>query len=90
MNSVQKMEGYSSDSSVMVRLIISFILCPCVFGNLFKEVSSCPSDEVEWRERAQRKQCKEPIPDFMCAAIENQPGRFGEICTVVGLTGKGK
>lgn len=25
----------------------------------------------------------------LCAAIENQPGRFGEICTVVGLTSKG-
>lgn len=68
-------------------VILSFtFLCPYVRGNLFKEVSSCPSDGVEWRERAQKKQCKEPIPDFMCAAIENQPGRFGEICTVVGLT----
>lgn len=82
------MEGYSSDSSV--RLIISFILCRYVCGNLFIEVSSCPSSSDEWIHRSEKKQCKEPIPDFMCAAIENQPGRFGEICTIVGLTGKGK
>lgn len=68
-------------------VILSFtFLCQYVHGNLFKEVSSCPSDGVEWGERAQRKQCKEPIPDFMCAAIENQPGRFGEICTIVSLS----
>lgn len=83
------MEGYSFYSCVMVRLIISFILCPFICGNLFNEVSSCPSSEEAWRHRSEKKQCKEPIPDFMCAAIENQSGRFGEICTVVGLTGKG-
>ncbi|XP_052713799.1 uncharacterized protein LOC128187391 [Crassostrea angulata] len=84
------MEGYSYEFSFMVRLILSLIVCPYVCGNLFKEVSSCPSSEEEWRHRSEKKQCKEPIPDFMCAAVENQPGRFGEICTVVGLTGKGK
>lgn len=72
-------------------LILSFTcLCPYVRGNLFKEVSSCPSNEEEWRDRAQKKQCKDPISDFMCAAIENQPGRFGEICTVVSLSSRGK
>lgn len=84
------MDVYCSVSRVPIQLIMSLILSPYVCGNLFEEVSSCPSDEVKWRERAQKKECKEPIPDFMCAAIENQPGRFGEICTVVGLTGKGK
>lgn len=83
------MEGCIFDSSFMVRLILSLIKCRYVCGNLFKEVSSCPSSEEEWRHRSEKKQCKEPIPDFMCAAIENQQGRFGEICTVVGLTGKG-
>lgn len=83
------MEGYSYEFSFMVRLILSLIVCPYVCGNLFKEVSSCPSSEEEWRHRSEKKQCKEPIPDFMCAAVENQQGRFGEICTVAGLTGKG-
>lgn len=83
------MEGYSFDFSFMVRLIFSLVVCPYVCGNLFKEVSICPSSEEEWRHRSEKKQCKEPIPDFMCAAIENEPGRFGEICTVVGLTSKG-
>lgn len=78
------------DIVVSCVLILSFtFLCPYVRGNLFKEVSSCPSDGVEWRERAQKKQCREPIPDFMCAAIENQPGRFGEICTIAGLSTAG-
>eukprot|EP00105_Crassostrea_gigas_P011173 XP_011426729.1 PREDICTED: uncharacterized protein LOC105327802 isoform X1 [Crassostrea gigas] len=78
------------DIVVSCVLIFSFtFLCPYVRGNLFKEVSSCPSDGVEWRERAQKKQCREPIPDFMCAAIENQPGRFGEICTIAGLSTAG-
>nr|XP_034299294.1 uncharacterized protein LOC105329942 isoform X2 [Crassostrea gigas] len=82
------MEGYSFDSFLMVRLILCLIVCPYVWGNLFKEVSSCPSSKEEWRHRSEKKQCKEPIPDFMCAAIENQQRRFGEICTVVGLTSK--
>lgn len=87
--SALKMEGYSFDSFLIVRLILSLIVCPYVWGNLFKEVSSCPLSEEEWKHRSEKKQCKEPIPDFMCAAIENQRGRFGEICTNAGLTGKG-
>lgn len=83
------MEDYCSVSCVPIRLIISLLLCPHVNGSLFKEVSSCPSNDEEWRDRGQRKECKEPIPDFMCAAIENQPGRFGEICTFGGLISKG-
>lgn len=54
-----------------------------------KKVSSCPSNKEEWRARTQKKECKEPIPDFMCATIENQPRRFGEICTIGGLISKG-
>lgn len=73
-----------------IRLITVLLSCPYVNGNLFKEVSSCPLNKEEWKDRAQKKECKKPIPDFMCAAIENQPGRFGEICTFVGLTSKGK
>lgn len=79
------------DIVVSCVLIFSFtFLCPYVCGNRFEEVSSCPSDGVEWKDRAQKKQCKEPIADFMCGPIENQTGRFGEICTVAGLISKGK
>lgn len=74
------MEVYCSVSRVPIRLIISLLFCSYVIGNLFKEMSSCLSNEEEWSDRGQKKECKEPIPDFMCATIENQQGRFGEIC----------
>lgn len=84
-----KMEDYCSVSCLPIRLTMFLLLYSYVHGNLFEEVSSCPSNEEEWMDRAQKKRCQEPIPDYMCAAIENQPGRFGEICTVVGLTSEG-
>ncbi|XP_052712646.1 uncharacterized protein LOC128186792 [Crassostrea angulata] len=63
--------------------------CCYVGGNLFEEVKSCPINAEEWKNRAQKKKCQEPIPDFICAAIENRPGMFGEICTVAGLSEPG-
>lgn len=84
-----KMEDYCSVSCLPIRLTMFLLLYSYVHGNLFEEVSSCPSNKEEWMDRAQKKGCQEPIPDYMCAATENQPGRFGEICTVVGLTSKG-
>ncbi|XP_052714945.1 uncharacterized protein LOC128188130 [Crassostrea angulata] len=85
-----KMEDYCSVSCIPIRITMFLLLYSYVHGNLFEEVSSCPSNEEEWMDRAQKKRCQEPIPDYMCAAIENQPGRLGEICTVVGLTSKGE
>lgn len=83
-----KMEDYCSVSCLPI-LLMFLLLYSYVHGNLFEEVSSCPSNKEEWMDRAQKKGCQEPIPDYMCAAIENQTERFGEICTVVGLTSKG-
>lgn len=84
-----KMEHYCSASCLLIRLTMVLLLYSYVHGNLFEEVSSCPSNEEEWIDRAKKKGCQELIPDYMCASIENEPGRFGEICTVVGLTSKG-
>ena len=58
--------------------------------NRFKNVKFCPANAQEWGNRAQNKSCREPTPDYMCAAIENHPGKFGEICTIVGLSSTGK
>nr|XP_022344779.1 uncharacterized protein LOC111137568 isoform X4 [Crassostrea virginica] len=58
--------------------------------NRFKNVKFCPANAQEWENRAKNKSCQEPTPDFMCAAIENHPGKFGEICTIVGLSSTGQ
>ena len=58
--------------------------------NQFENVTFCPKNEKEWKNRAQMKSCKGLTPDFMCAAIENRPGRYGEICTTNALTSTGK
>lgn len=70
-------------------VLIMSLGCWYVGGNLFEEVQSCPVNAEEWENRAQKKNCQEPIPDFICATIENLPGRFGEICTVAGLSEPG-
>ena len=58
--------------------------------NRFKNVKFCPANAQEWENRAKNKSCQEPTPDYMCAAIENHPEMFGEICTIVGLSSTGK
>nr|XP_022342853.1 uncharacterized protein LOC111136344 isoform X2 [Crassostrea virginica] len=58
--------------------------------NRFKSVKFCPANAQEWENRAKNKSCQEPTPDYMCAAIENHPEMFGEICTIVGLSSTGQ
>ncbi|XP_062594138.1 uncharacterized protein LOC134255634 [Saccostrea cucullata] len=52
-------------------------------------VSACPLGSSEWQTEATRKNCQEPTPDYLCAAIENSPGQYGEICTKYGLSPSG-
>ncbi|XP_061197593.1 uncharacterized protein LOC133205741 [Saccostrea echinata] len=52
-------------------------------------VSACPRGSSEWQAEATRKKCQEPTPDYLCAAIENSPGQYGEICTKYGLSPSG-
>ncbi|XP_062592442.1 uncharacterized protein LOC134253874 [Saccostrea cucullata] len=73
-------------------LLLSQSLCCSSSSNQFKRVESCPESSEQWTNREQMKNCRQfkATPDFMCAAIEGQPGIFGEICTVVGLSTAGK
>lgn len=66
------------------------ILCPLTgAAQDYIPVSVCPSGAREWQIKADRKKCQQPTPDYLCAAIENWPGHFGEICTKFGLSPSG-
>nr|XP_034339427.1 uncharacterized protein LOC105327203 isoform X2 [Crassostrea gigas] len=56
----------------------------------FLRVSVCPRDQGSWKLESDRKNCRDDTPDYLCAAIENQVGNFGEICTKFGLTPSNK
>nr|XP_034339418.1 uncharacterized protein LOC117693156 isoform X4 [Crassostrea gigas] len=56
----------------------------------FLPVSVCPRDKDSWKLESDRKNCRGDTPDYLCAAIENQVGNFGEICTKFGLTPSNK
>lgn len=83
------MKLYNDSICVPFLLFVMSLECCYVGGNLFEEVKSCPINAEEWKNRAQKKKCQDPIPDFICAAIGNRPGMFGEICTVAGLSEPG-
>lgn len=80
--------GNDSRCVPFLFFVMSFGCC-YVGGNVFEEVQSCPVNAEEWENRGQKKNCQEPIPNYICAAIENRPGRFGEICTQAGLSEPG-
>lgn len=52
----------------------------------FEAVSECPSNANSWKIKSDKKDCKGSTPDYLCAAIENHVGKYGEICTKYGLT----
>jgi hypothetical protein len=62
------------------------LLCSADAAQDYKVVSACPRDETSWNAEAARKNCQEPTPDYLCAAMENWVGHFGEICTKYGLS----
>ncbi|XP_048768414.2 uncharacterized protein LOC125674988 isoform X3 [Ostrea edulis] len=71
--------------------LLLLLMLHCVgSNNHFERVMLCPKSGEEWQNRAQEKKCQNQTPDFMCAAIEDQPGKFGEICTIVGMSNAGK
>ncbi|XP_052713968.1 uncharacterized protein LOC128187593 [Crassostrea angulata] len=47
----------------------------------FVEVSDCPKTAVEWDMRSKEKNCLVDSLVYLCSAIENKLGRYGEICT---------
>lgn len=71
-------------------VLFLFILCPLSrAAQDYIPVSLCPPGAREWQIEADRKKCQQPTPDYLCAAIENWPGHFGEICTKFGLSPSG-
>lgn len=50
----------------------------------FVSVTNCPKDSNEWESRSNMKNCDGDTPNYLCAAIENKLGRYGEICTAGG------
>lgn len=47
----------------------------------FVEVADCPKTADEWDMRSKKKNCLVDSLVYLCAAIENKLGRYGEICT---------
>lgn len=48
----------------------------------FVNVTDCPKDANRWGLRSKMKNCYGDTPDYLCAAIENMLGQYGEICTI--------
>lgn len=71
-------------------VLLLFILCQLSrAAQDYLPMSVCPPGAREWQIEADRKKCQQPTPDYLCAAIENWPGHFGEICTKFGLSPSG-
>nr|XP_034339439.1 uncharacterized protein LOC117693161 [Crassostrea gigas] len=47
----------------------------------FVKVSDCPKTAYEWDMRSKKKNCLGDSIVYLCAAIENKLGLYGEICT---------
>lgn len=67
-------------------LIFMSMLCTAWAAQNFQSVSVCPRDDVNWQAESLKKNCQGDTPDYLCAAIENQPNKYGQICTKYGLT----
>lgn len=60
------------------------MLNTCTFtwaGQNFVSVTNCPKDANGWELRSNLKKCYGDTPNYLCAAIENMLGQYGEICT---------
>ena len=70
--------------------VLSVVLCPWTrAAKDFVSVSVCPPGPSEWQVQEQAKKCQDPTPDYLCAAVEYEPGHYGEICTKLGLSPPG-
>lgn len=47
----------------------------------FVNVTDCPKDAKEWELRSKMKNCYGDAQNYLCAAIKNMLGQYGEICT---------
>lgn len=67
---------------LMILLLVNSTKAP----QNFETVSDCPRNASSWKIKSDKKDCKADTPNYLCAAIENQVGKYGEICTQYGLT----
>ncbi|XP_062595995.1 uncharacterized protein LOC134257386 [Saccostrea cucullata] len=72
-----------------ILCLCHFLCTICVNAQRFVSVNFCPQNQTEWTRRARAKNCQNPIPDYLCATVQDNPGKYGEICTVVGLANPG-
>ncbi|XP_065934540.1 uncharacterized protein [Magallana gigas] len=79
--------------SPLLLCSVFILMLTCTFtwaGQNFVSVADCPKDANGWELRSKEKSCYGDTPDYLCAAIENKEGEFGEICTKYGLTPSNK
>ncbi|XP_048748324.2 uncharacterized protein LOC125660635 [Ostrea edulis] len=74
---------------IEVLCLFQVLYMKCVHAQNFVAVDSCPKNKIEWTQRATAKNCRNATPDYMCAAIQDNPGILGEICTLMGLANNG-
>lgn len=86
-NSIPFCAGDSFQMATFRLVFISILMLSTGWAaQNFLPVSVCPRDKNTWKFESDRKNCQGDTPDYLCAAIENQVGNFGEICTKFGLT----
>ncbi|XP_061196635.1 uncharacterized protein LOC133204910 [Saccostrea echinata] len=73
-------------ASLLVLFLLHAVLCFADAAQNFQEVSVCPRNADTWKIESDKKNCKGDTPDYLCAAIENNVNRYGEICTKYGLS----
>ncbi|XP_056015987.1 uncharacterized protein LOC125682148 isoform X2 [Ostrea edulis] len=73
-------------SLCLLSVLCIVLLCSAEAAQQYQVVSACPRDENSWKIESNRKNCQDPTPDYVCAAMENWVGHFGEICTKYGLS----
>lgn len=83
-----KMEDYCSVSCLPIRLTMFLLLYSYVHGNLFEEVSSCPSNEEEWMDRAQIKGCQEPYLITRVPPLKTSQNGLGKYVPLLVLQAK--
>ncbi|XP_056016036.1 uncharacterized protein LOC125682182 isoform X3 [Ostrea edulis] len=78
--------GEMASLCLLSVLCIIVLFCSADAAQQYQVVSACPWNENSWKMESNRKNCQEPTPDYLCAAMENWIGHFGEICTKYGLS----
>lgn len=71
--------------SSLLLCSVFILMLTCNFTSAaqnFVSVTDCPKDANEWNRRSNKKNCQGDTSEYLCAAIENKLGQYGEICTI--------